>query len=76
MYCQYNGTRAFAIISINDQYIVNIMVQEPLLKNNFACKCNFYKYFFIMNSYILFISIIIYLVNNFVLETLQFLLQK
>lgn len=53
--------------------ILNNVVQEPFLKNN--CKFYLYKYSLIMNLYILFI-IIIYLVNDFVLEALQYNLQK
>jgi len=44
---------------------LNIRQCEPLLKNNPKCKCYFQKYSFIINSYILIIVIIIYLVNDF-----------
>lgn len=70
-----NGTCEYAIISINTRYILNNVVQEPLLKNNSKYKCYFFKHSFIMNSYILFIIIIIYLINDFVLA-LKFILQK
>lgn len=54
--------------------ILNNVVQKQLLKNNPKCKCYFYKYSIIMNSYIL--LIIIYLAYDFVLKALQFYLQK
>jgi len=70
-----NGPCVRLILLASTPDILNIVVQH--LKNNHKCKCYFHKYYFIMNSYILFVIIImIYLGNDFALEALQFKLQK
>lgn len=57
-------------------FILKNIVEEPLLKNSPKCKCDFLEYAFIMNLYILFIIIIIYLGEDFVIKALDFNLLK
>jgi len=56
--------------------ILKNIVEEPLLKNNPECKCHYYKYEFICLILFIVMIIIIYLGNKFVLEALNFHLQK
>ncbi|XP_060856500.1 ring canal kelch homolog isoform X1 [Metopolophium dirhodum] len=57
--------------------ILKNIAEEPLLKNNPKCKCYFHKYVIIINIIcVLFIIIILYSGNKFVLEASSFHLQK